>query len=135
MMIILLLLLQSPQSLLGTNAVNPAVTGRTYHYVPLTKVAASKWTHIETCGPVVYVRYMDPKRGGDGDWHVTLAIGAVKVVVEIIPAIPLPIPRNGQTIRVRGISRCDLGHGRSVNGICSWPEIHPAESIEIGCDR
>lgn len=122
---ILLLLLQV--SMLGTHAANPAAVARTYHRVPLAKVATTKWTHIETCGPVVYVRYMDPKHGGDGDWHVTLAEGRVKVVVEIIPLIPLVVPKKGQTIQVRGISRYDKGHG--------WAEIHPAEHIQIGCDN
>jgi hypothetical protein len=92
--------------------------GRTYHRLPLAKVAASSWTHIETCGPVVYVR-----RQQDGDWHLTLAAGVAKVVVEIIPAIPLPVPKKGQVVRVRGISRFDKAH--------AWPELHPAESIDV----
>ncbi len=117
---ILLLLLQV--SMLGTNAVDPAVAGRTYHVVPLTKVAASRWTHIETCGKVVYVRKQQ-----DGDWHITIAKGQTKIVVEIIPLIPLVVPKKGQTIQVRGISRYDKGHG--------WAEIHPAEHIQIGCDN
>lgn len=94
------------------------VTGRTYHRVPLVDVAASRWTHVETCGPVVYVR-----RQADGDWHLTLDDGRGKVVVEIIPAIPLPVPRKGQLVTVRGIARQDRGHG--------WPEIHPAEALEV----
>ena len=51
---------------------------RPYHPVPLAKVATSQRTHIETCGLVVYKRKMK-----DGDWHLTLAKGAVKVVVEV----------------------------------------------------
>jgi hypothetical protein len=91
---------------------------RTYHHVPLERVAASSWTHIETCGPVVYVRKQQ-----DGDWHLTLAAGAATVVIEIIPAMPLAVPRKGQTIRVSGISRFDKGHG--------FVEIHPAEAIAV----
>lgn len=107
--------------MLGTKPLPPIVamtgSGRTYHVVPLERVAASQWTHIETCAPVVYVRHQ-----ADGDWHVTIARGAVKVVVEIIPALPLPVPKKGQTIRVRGISRQDKDH--------LWAEIHPLESWE-----
>jgi hypothetical protein len=46
-----------------------------------------------------------------------------RVVVEIIPAIPLSPPRKGSIVRVRGISRFDKDHG--------WPEVHPAEHIWI----
>lgn len=91
---------------------------RTYHPVPLEKVAQSSRTHIETCGPVVYVRKQQ-----DGDLHVTLDNGKGRVVVEIIPLIPLPAPKKGQIVRVRGISRFDKGH--------RFVEIHPVESIEV----
>lgn len=87
---------------------------RPYHVVPLEKVATSQRTHVETCGLVVYRARMS-----DGDYHLTLERNGHKLVVEIIPAIPLPLPRKGQTIRVRGIRRYDDGH--------NWPEIHPLE--------
>lgn len=93
--------------------------GRRYHVVPLAKMQTTHWTHIETCGPVVYVRHQQ-----DGDYHITLSAGTVKVVVEVIPAIPLPVPHKGQTIRVRGISRRDEGHH-------GWVEIHPAEALTV----
>lgn len=95
-----------------------ALEDRRYHVVALEKVRHSKRTHVETCGPVVYSRKM-----GDGDWHITLDNGRDKVVVEIIPLIPLDPPRKGQVARVRGIRRYDDSH--------KWPEIHPAEHIEI----
>jgi hypothetical protein len=91
---------------------------RVYHRVPLEKVAASARTHIETCGPVVYVRKQQ-----DGDVHVTLDNGKARVVVEIIPLVPLTAPKTGQTIRVRGISRFDKSH--------RFAEIHPAEQIDV----
>lgn len=78
-------------------------------------MGSTKWTHVETCGPVVYVR-----KQRDGDWHVTLAKGEKKVVLEIIPLIPLAVPKKGQVIIARGIRREDDTHG--------WPEIHPLES-------
>lgn len=87
---------------------------RAYHVAPLDKV--EKWTYVEACGLVAYVRHQE-----DGDWHITLTDGTAKLVVEIIPAIPLAVPRKGQTIRVRGISRRDVHH--------NWLEIHPAETI------
>lgn len=106
MMLIVLLLLAQPM----------AVPGRPYHRVPLAQVATTQWTHVETCGPVVYRRKMK-----DGDWHLTLDDGTAKIVVEIIPAIPLVVPKKGATVRVQGISRWDKDHG--------WAEVHPAEAV------
>ena len=103
---LLLLLLAQPAT----------VPGRPYHVVPLEKMATTSRTHVETCGPIVYRRKMK-----DGDWHLTLDNGTAKVVVEVIPAIPLVIPRKGARVRVQGISRYDKDHG--------WPEVHPAEAI------
>lgn len=94
------------------------VLQRTYHKVPLGEVVKSQQTHVETCGQVVYVR-----KQLDGDWHVTLAAGTTKVVVEIIPNLPLSVPKKNQWIRVRGIRRFDNEHG--------WPEIHPLEWWEV----
>lgn len=91
---------------------------RTYHTVPLEHVATTRQTHICTVGPVVYAR-----RQRDGDWHVTLARGDTKVVVEIIPLIPVPVPRKGQRVQVCGITRRDRHHG--------WAEIHPVERLTI----
>jgi hypothetical protein len=88
---------------------------RTYHPVALAAVAASRWTHVETCGPIVYLR-----RQADGDWHLTLDDGTAKVVAEIMPTLPLAIPRKGWTIVVRGITRRDTDH--------MWAEVHPVEA-------
>jgi hypothetical protein len=88
---------------------------RPYHRVALSDLAKSSWTHVEVCSPVVYVRRMR-----DGDWHVTLDNGKARVVAEIIPLIPLPIPKKGQFICVRGISRFDRRH--------RFVEIHPVEA-------
>ncbi len=95
-----------------------ALEGRTYHVVPLSRMAVSRHTHVEVCGPVTYVR-----RQGDGDVHVTLDDGRAKVVVEIIPSLPLPVPRKGQRVRVRGIRRVDERH--------AFVEVHPAEALTV----
>lgn len=95
-----------------------ALLERTYHAVPLERIASTRWTHVCTVGPVVYVR-----KQPDGDWHITLDNGRAKVVVEIIPAIPLTAPRKGNRVHVCGITRRDEHHG--------WPEIHPAETLTV----
>jgi hypothetical protein len=92
--------------------------GRRYHTVPLEQLATTRWTHACTSGPVVYVRKMK-----DGDWHVTLDNGKAKVVLEIIPAIPLAPPKKGQRIEACGITRIDRHH--------SWPELHPVERMRV----
>jgi len=83
-----------------------------YHRVPLEQMATTRWTHVCTVGPVVYVRKMK-----DGDIHVTLDNGRAKVVLEIIPQLPLPRPKKWQRIEACGITRIDKHHG--------WPELHP----------
>lgn len=89
--------------------------GRLYHKVSIKDLATTRWTHVEVTGRVVYVRKQQ-----DGDWHVTLTdADGVKAVLEIIPAIPLAVPRKGQVIRARGISRVDKHH--------AWGELHPLE--------
>lgn len=96
---------------------------RPYHKVALIDIAKSQRTHVETCGQVVYRRKMV-----DGDWHITLAIGINKIVVEIIPSIPLIPPTKNTWIIVQGIRRYDEAH--------NWPEIHPVERwipAKIGC--
>jgi hypothetical protein len=97
--------------------------GRTYHKLAVSQLPTSQWTHVEVAALVTYVRYQDPKNGGDGDWHITLEQDGAKVVAEIIPLIPLTPPKKNQRCAVRGISRQDKNHG--------WPEIHPVE--EISC--
>lgn len=97
---------------------------RKYHRVPLARVATSQRTHIETCGVVGYVRKQQ-----DGDWHITLFRGRAFVVLEIIPALPLPVPAKGQTIVARGIRRIDESH-QSKRYPRGWPELHPLEAWE-----
>lgn len=92
--------------------------GRRYHTVPLEQIASTRHTHVCTTGPVVYRRKMK-----DGDWHVTLDNGKAKVVLEIIPAIPLDPPRKGQVVEACGITRIDKHH--------RWAEIHPVERMRV----
>lgn len=94
------------------------VPGRNFHTIPLDKMATTKQTHVCTTGPVVYVR-----KQADGDWHITLDNGTAKVVAEIIPLIPLPPPRKGDTVTVCGIRRNDDYH--------HWGEIHPVEALTV----
>ncbi len=90
-----------------------------FHAVTLAKVATTRWTHVCTRGPVVYVRTQ-----ADGDIHVTLDDGTSKVVLEIIAALPLPAPRKGQRIEACGITRIDRGH-RTAQYPAGWAELHP----------
>lgn len=98
------------------------IAGRPYHRVALVDLATTRWTHVCVSGPVVYRRKMR-----DGDWHVTLDDGAAKVVLEIIPALPVSVPSKGDRIEACGISRIDKYHG--------WPEVHPVERIRIWTGR
>ena len=121
--VIALFLLAQLVSTLGRRPVEPAVamtgTSRTYHRVPVAQMATTKWTHVESCGVVTLVQLES-----DGDVHLRVSDGPAFLIAEIIPLIPLPSPKKGQTIRVRGISRIDHDHG-------SWAEIHPCEEIIV----
>ena len=88
------------------------LSGRTFPRLSLVKLATTASPRAEVCGPVVYVRKQQ-----DRDWHITLDDGTRKVVLEIIPELPLPVPKKGHTIRARGVVRFDRRHG--------WPELHP----------
>lgn len=88
------------------------VLAQDYQTIPLAAVATTRRTHICVVGPVVYVR-----RQQDGDIHITLDDGETKVVLEIIPSLPLGRPQKGQRIKACGITRYDRWH--------QWPEIHP----------
>jgi hypothetical protein len=97
----------------------PPQQARVYHRVTLERLAAgTRHTHVCVTGPVVYVR-----KQRDGDWHVTLDNGKTKVVLEIIPAIPVALPRKGDVVDACGISRRDTHHG--------WPEVHPVEWLAV----
>lgn len=96
-----------------------------FHRVPLARLATTRWTHACTVGPVVYVR-----KQADGDIHITLDDGVAKVVLEIIRAVPLPVPRKGQRIDACGITRIDRGH-RTQQYPAGWPELHPLLSWQL----
>jgi hypothetical protein len=98
---------------------NPEAAGRTYWPVPIERMAETKRTHARTCGLVVYSRRM-----ADGDQHVTIARGDVKVVLEVIPGLALPqLPKKNQTIVAWGIVRYDQIH--------KWIELHPLEGFAV----
>ena|SRR5688572_8614683 len=95
---------------------------RNYYDIPIELVSKSKRTHICVIAPIVYKRKQQ-----DGDWHLTLAktIKEIehKLVIEIIPMIPLEVPSKGQIVKACGIRRFDEHH--------KWMEIHPVETIEV----
>jgi len=97
----------------------PAPWNRVYHPVTIASLAHNTFTHVEVEGRVALVRHEE-----DGDIHIRLEDAQGRfVVVEVIPEISLTIPKVGDLVRVRGISRYDRQH--------HWWEIHPAEAIEI----
>lgn len=89
-----------------------------YRTIPMASLATTRWTHVCVAGPVVYVR-----KQVDGDIHVTLDDGTTKVVLEIIPQIPLARPKKGTVIHACGVSRFDRHH--------KWPELHPVTSWRL----
>jgi hypothetical protein len=109
--------------------------GLAFHPIQIGAMAAETpghWrkmrTHIEVEGWVTYVATED-----DGDHHIRICddpkVQGVNlkrcVVAEIIPALPLPVPKAGDHVRVQGISRFDAelpGH--------NWWEVHPVLHIE-----
>lgn len=83
-------------------------------YALMAPAAPGIPTHLCVTGTVRYVR-----AERDGDVHVRLCDGALCVVAEIIPAVPLARPPKGARIEACGITRYDgwPGHG--------WHELHP----------
>jgi hypothetical protein len=91
---------------------------RPYHKVTIAQMATTAYTHVEVTGKVTLVRTED-----DGDTHIRLTDGKNFVVAECIPVLRCPrVPKVGETITVRGISRFDKEHG--------WYEIHPVETLK-----
>lgn len=89
---------------------------RIYHVVPLPSLAVTSFTHVQVCGLVAFV-----KREGDGDVHVRMEDRGKFIVAEIIPFHPLPAPKVGRWICVRGISREDkTHHWYEVNLVEAW---------------
>lgn len=85
-----------------------------YPTVPLAVVANGHWVRprAELTGTVTLVRHE-----ADGDWHFRLTDGPSFVVCEIVPEKPMPPPKLGAKITVRGIVRYDGQH--------RWWELHP----------
>lgn len=104
----------------------PVQAQRGYWPVPLDSFALGKklHTHIEITG-VVAPNF--PKREDDGDIHIKILspLGTGRfIVAECIPKMPcVLLPRAGQTVTVRGVSRLDPEHG--------WREVHPVESLVL----
>lgn len=96
-------------------------TTRVYHVTPIAGLARSVHTHVEVSGRVTYVRHE-----ADGDWHVRVSEGPASIIAEIIPAIPLPVPRRGQCVQLRGIRRIDRERGHRQQA-----EVHPVEWIAV----
>ncbi len=98
---------------------------RTYWPTTVAKLwsGTNTHTHVMVTGIVAYTRLE-----ADSDFHVRLVTDsaalhdstAAFLVVEIIPAIPLPHPKVGTRITVYGIYRRDPEHR-------NWAEIHPCE--------
>src|SRR6516164_976372 len=92
---------------------------RRYFKVAISNVAINHYTHVEITGEV---ERCAPEK--DGDMHIQISDGTNFVIAECIPNLPCTIiPKVGQTITVRGISRYDREN--------RWYEVHPVEEIEI----
>jgi len=120
MMLALLLSLQVIESSVGHYPVEPVVgmsgEDRTYHSVSVKDLPTTRFTHVSVCGQVTLVKHED-----DGDWHLRISNGRAFIVAEIIPEMPLAVPKKGQKVKVSGISRQDKAHG--------WYEVHPVTAI------
>lgn len=102
-----------------------APVSRTYWPVTIAKLwsGTNTRTHVALTGVVAYTRLE-----ADSDFHVKLVAdtaavrdtAAAFVIVEMIPAIPLPHPKVRSRITVYGIYRRDPEHR-------NWPEVHPCE--------
>lgn len=91
---------------------------RIYHKTTIETINTVTEGHAEVCGLVTYVKHQT-----DGDWHITLDNGKGKLVLEIIPKLPLSVPKKNDKVRAQGIVRFDKHH--------KWYEIHPVEFIEV----
>lgn len=91
---------------------------REYFPVPVAKMPANHHTHVQVTGKVTLVR-----KEGDGDTHIRLEDGGAFIVAECIPKLPCQVPKVGQTVTVKGISRFDGEH--------KWTECHPVEELTI----
>jgi len=93
--------------------------GRFYWPVTITDLAHGrvKHTHVLVIGRVGYVNAHE----ADGDLHIRLQSlhDTTFVVAECIPKLPCRVPKVGEVVTIKGISRFDPEHG--------WWEIHPVE--------
>ena len=93
---------------------------RLYHPETIDSFATSHRTHVSVSGQVTYVR-----READGDIHFRISDDHHHFIVcEIVPYLPLPAPRRGSRVRVRGIRRFDDDAGHL------WWELNPVEQWE-----
>lgn len=122
---------------LGLSALRAAEDGkRAFHprtIAQITEEDPVDWkhplTHVQTEGWLTYKAHED-----DGDWHLRLCDSARLqkmdakrcVVAEIIPELPLEVPKMGAHVRVQGIYRWD-----GENPGHHWAEVHPVLHIEV----
>ena len=92
---------------------------RQYFKVAIADMPINHYTHVEITGEV---KRCIPEK--DGDTHIQIFDGTDFIIAECIPKLPCSvIPKAGQTVTVRGISRYDREN--------RWYEVHPVEEIEI----
>ena len=85
-----------------------------YHTITVEKILQSY--HRKVCVEDVTVTYR--RRQKDADWHITVVDAkGRKLVLEIIPELPLPLPQVGRSIDACGILGYDKYH--------KWYELHP----------
>jgi hypothetical protein len=82
--------------------------------MPIREIAAGLYpaAHASVAGDVTQTTHEI-----DGDIHVRIEQGGTFLVAEIVPELPLPVPRVGEEITAWGIVRHD--------GIHNWWELHP----------
>jgi hypothetical protein len=92
-----------------------------YLHTTVEKMATGQvhMTRAEVTGSVQMVRH----ERGDGDWHIRVSDGKYFIVAECMPQIPCTVPKVGDKISVRGITRYDYEH--------HWQEIHPVLGLEV----
>src|SRR6266516_69451 len=88
---------------------------RPYFPVDICQHNSTNHTHVEIKGKVTQVHIEV-----DGDTHIRVVNQGCFVILEIIPSIPLQIPKRNDYIIARGILRFDKQH--------KWYELHPVES-------
>jgi hypothetical protein len=75
-------------------------------------------TRAEVSGTVQMVRHQ-----ADGDWHIRVGDGQYYIIAECMPQFPCTLPKVGDRITVRGITRYDYEH--------SFYELHPVLGLEV----